>query len=95
MTLLLEHARRTVCDADATSLHFCFGGLQLFDDWLVDHIQRLIWVLHKLQDSRYTSQVVDEQNCGTRSSSIPIEVILEAPVPADEVELHIEAQCTQ
>ena len=26
-----------------------------------------------------------------RSSGIPIEVVLEAPIPADEVELHIEA----
>ncbi|CAE7884695.1 unc-104, partial [Symbiodinium sp. KB8] len=38
-------------------------GLEIFDDWLVRHIE---------------------------SSNIPIEVVLEAPIPADEVELHIE-----
>ena len=63
-------------------------GLEIFDDWLVRHIERLDSVIRFPLDEGWN-------RTSSRSSNIPIEVVLEAPIPADEVELHIEAAGTR
>ena len=67
----------------------CAGvrGLEIFDDWLVRHIERLDSLI------RFRDEGWNRTSGAFRSCDIPIEVVLEAPIPADEVELHVEAAC--
>eukprot|EP00439_Symbiodinium_sp_Y106_P082559 s117_g22.t1 len=59
-------------------------GLEIFDDWLVRHIERLDSLI------RFRDEGWNRTSGAFRSCDIPIEVVLEAPIPADEVELHVE-----